>query len=74
MYKRKTDIPAHGIIDQSYSREVKTGKLEEYPLYGTYRTKAMGEGSIEGDASQYEMKNPNDTEYMYSFFNKKQYH
>ena len=47
-------VSAHGLVGQSFVKNMSNGKLDAYPKTGEFTTSAMGEGSIEGAASDYE--------------------
>lgn len=77
--KRRIDVQVsrisksttHGILGQSFSRDVKSGKQDVYPSSGNFTTSAMAEGSIEGNANEYIVKSAFDTNFKYSLFGKK---
>ena len=59
----------HGIIGQSFSSTApRFGKVDEYPEEGHFRTTAMAEGAIEGEAAMYEVASPHATEFTFSRF------
>ena len=59
----------HGIIGQSFaSAEPRQGRVDEYPDSGTFRTSAMAEGAIEGEAAMYEVAAPHATKFAFSRF------
>ena len=59
----------HGIFGQSFSStEPRHGKVDAYPHSGHFRTTAMAEGAIEGEAAQYEVGSPYATRFVYSRF------
>ena len=59
----------HGIVGQSFSSLApRHGRTDEYPDQGTFRTSAMAEGAIEGEASMYEMATPHATSFAFSRF------
>lgn len=64
------ELDAHGLIGQSYdgSGVPRIGAKDVYPERGNFTTKAMGEGAIEGVASDYVMGHPSDTKFKYSRF------
>ena len=59
----------HGLVGQSFAwRSARDGKRDSYPSEGRFRTSAMGEGAIEGDATMYELAGPLATEFPFSRF------
>jgi hypothetical protein len=68
--RRVQNVPAHGIIGQSFDRPLKNGKLDHYPSSGEFTTSAMAEGVIDGTAEMYEMPDPFSSRFEYSFFEK----
>jgi len=59
----------HGLVGQSFAwRSARDGKRDLYPSEGRFRTSAMGEGAIEGDATMYELAGPLATEFPFSRF------
>ena len=61
----------HGIIGQAFaSAEPRQGRVDEYPASGTFRTSAMAEGAIEGEAAMYEVADPHATKFAFSRFGK----
>ena len=63
-------VSPHGIIGQSFDRDniAKNGKTDVYPLKGYFKTSALAEGAIEGDASMYIVDGAYDTHFKYSKF------
>lgn len=45
-----------------------SGKVDDYTEQGHFRTSAMAEGAIEGEASMYELLSPHDTSFAFSRF------
>jgi hypothetical protein len=69
-YDADHDVVApHGIIGQSYDGDglAVDGAVDDYSVTEV-TTKAMAEGAIEGEASDYKMAGPFATEYRYSRF------
>lgn len=59
----------HGIIGQSFaSSAARYGRIDTYPAVGTFRTEAMAEGAIEGEANRYEVPSSFATEFAFSRF------
>ena len=59
----------HGIFGQSIASPLpRNGKLDLYPHKGHFRTSAMAEGAIEGDASMYEVSSAFATQFAFSRF------
>ncbi|EOD22068.1 hypothetical protein EMIHUDRAFT_240589 [Emiliania huxleyi CCMP1516] len=59
----------HGIIGQAFaSAEPRHGRVDEYPASGTFRTSAMAEGAIDGNAAMYELAGPHATAFAFSRF------
>ena len=59
----------HGLVGQSFGwRTARDGKRDLYPTEGRFRTSAMGEGAIEGNAAMYELPGPLATEFPFSRF------
>ena len=59
----------HGIIGQSFSTpEPRVGRLDEYPEAGRFRTSAMAEGAIDGEAWMYEVPGAYATHFAFSRF------
>jgi len=59
----------HGIFGQSFSSPVpRRGRQDIYPWEGHFRTSAMAEGAIEGDAAMYEVASPHATQFRFSRF------
>jgi hypothetical protein len=68
-FGKKTHVPSHGIVGQSYmSSKPVFGKRDVYPESGEFTTKAMAEGAIEGDASEYKVNAKYNTDFKYSKF------
>ena len=65
-------VAPHGIIGQSFDGDNRAvnGKVDTYPKSGTFTTKAMAEGAIEGSASMYIVNTPFATEFAFSRFYK----
>ena len=58
----------HGILGASFVQEKRGGRLDSYPTAGEFTTTAMGEGALDGVASDYEMRNPFQTHFRFSSF------
>lgn len=59
----------HGIVGQSFSwSSARNGKTDEYPATGYYKTAAMAEGAIQGEAAMYEVLGPYATRFAFSRF------
>ena len=72
-FSARGDAPArslpHGIIGQSFASDrSRHGKVDLYPAEGTFETKAMAEGAIEGSAAQYEVASRYQTSFEFSRF------
>jgi len=67
--RRKDSAIAHGIIGQSWDNDgiAISGKKDDYSTDEVFTT-AMAEGAIEGDASDYELKDEYHTGFKYSCF------
>ena len=66
-------VPPHGLVGQSFDGDAKPrrGKIDTYPSRGTpgvFTTTAMAEGAIDGNASDYELREAYDVEFKYSRF------
>ena len=63
-------VAPHGIIGQSFDQDdtETNGKTDVYPSNGYFKTSALAEGAIEGDASMYIVGAPYDTLFKYSRF------
>ena len=69
--RRSFEVPPHGIVGQSFDpihTAPLNGKLDAYPLSGTFTTLAFAEGAIEGNASMYEMRSCFETNFAASRF------
>ena len=66
---QKSNVKAHGVIGQSFARDIKSGKQDVYPSSGEFTTSAMAEGSIEGTYKDYIMSGAFDTTFKYSLYN-----
>jgi len=63
----------HGILGQSFTTdEPRWGKTDSYPIEGSFTTKAMAEGAIEGTAAMYEVTSPFGTDFAFSRFHARQ--
>ena len=59
----------HGIIGQSFaSASPRHGRVDLYPPSGRFKTQAMAEGAIEGQAANYEVATPFATHFAFSCF------
>ena len=59
----------HGLVGQSFaSAAPRFGRVDEYPASGTFRTSAMAEGAIEGEAGMYEVEAAHATDFPFSRF------
>jgi len=59
----------HGLFGQSFTSPLpRHGRVDLYPVEGRFRTSAMAEGGIEGDASMYEVEGPHATHFHFSRF------
>lgn len=60
----------HGLLGQSYDGDKlpRFGAVDVYPPKGVYRTRAMAEGAIDGNASQYELDGPHAVAFFASRF------
>merc|ERR1712087_820635 len=65
-------VKPHGVVGQSFDGDGQAvdGKKDVYPHWGEFRTSAMGEGALEGDASQYVVPSRFATAFSYSRFGK----
>ena len=63
--KPKKIIPAHGLLGQGLF-EQRTGRIDLYPSRGEYTTQAWGEGAIDGNGADYEMKSAFATDFKFS--------
>ena len=59
----------HGLVGQSFAWDgAKNGKTDEYPESGYYKTSAMAEGAIEGEAAMYQIASAYETHFAFSRF------
>ena len=59
----------HGLIGQSYSSPLpRVGRTDDYPTEGYFKTSAMAEGAIDGEADNYEMPAAYATRFVFSRF------
>ena len=59
----------HGLVGQSFAWDgAKNGKTDEYPESGYYKTSAMAEGAIEGEAAMYQVASAYETHFAFSRF------
>ena len=59
----------HGLIGQSYSSPLpRNGKTDNYPAEGYFKTSAMAEGAIDGQAENYEVTSAYATHFTFSRF------
>mmetsp|Transcript_35125 Transcript_35125/g.113276 ORF Transcript_35125/g.113276 Transcript_35125/m.113276 type:complete len:549 (-) Transcript_35125:155-1801(-) len=67
----------HGIVGQSFSATTpREGKRDAYPgsNAGRFKTSAMAEGAIEGNAAMYEVTTPYETRFAFSRFDEEEVH
>ena len=70
LYNHGQNILVHGLLGQSFVKNISSGKLDVYPQAGEFTTSAMAEGAIEGVASDYEVFNPFSTYFKFSMYDK----
>ena len=60
----------HGLVGQSFATPglPRIGQKDHYPASGRFRTSAMAEGAIDGEAKAYEMSSAHSTHFAFSRF------
>jgi len=62
----------HGLFGQSFSSPLpRVGKVDVYPTSGHFRTSAMAEGAIDGEAASYEVASPYATAFHFTRFDER---